>query len=469
MLSLASLRQRHPVFHFDQVQILPTATELRIELSYRLENGPTFVTRYTLPPVPADRWAQLDQSLLRAWVTQLGMVEGLSYWKTACSPQWHVHLPDVRPEHLLFWLQVLQKGMSEFFFIHQLDGWQPDFVQFELTKVTASQPPTVEHSTHSARVLLPIGGGKDSIVTAELLRQTAQPVSTFAINAAPAQQRVVDTYWRAATNAPHLQIHRQLDPQLFALNRQGYLNGHTPFSAMAAFVSTLAAYLYDYRWVAVSNEWSANEGNTIFLGQSINHQYSKTVEFEQLFRQFQAKYFSTTIEYFSYLRPLHELQIAKLFTQLPTYWPVFLSCNRGQQRGSWCGECPKCLFVATILAAFLDHQQLQHIFGQPILEDISLLNTFDQLMGFVEVKSLECVGTRAEMRVAVGLAAAHLRPVPALIDYGWQRLSAEGVTPLNNQQQAAALLGRFIDQHYIPAALAAPVQRAVKELDAAID
>src|SRR5262249_6836243 len=130
--------------------------------------------------------------------------------------------------------------------------------------------------------------------------------------------------------APPLVVRRTLDPLLLELNRQGYLNGHTPFSALLAMVGLSCAELFDYDQVIVSNERSADEGNVSFLGAEINHQYSKTFAFETAIRRYAGAYLAPGISYFSILRPLFEIQVCRLFAGCPEYFRAFRSCNRDQ-------------------------------------------------------------------------------------------------------------------------------------------
>lgn len=461
MLSLAQLRHQHPRFLFDRVELTHEDQALIITLGYQLEHGSRLETMLKFSNISEELLAQRDLKLIRLWATHIGMVEGLSYWKTSCSPVWEVTVPGITPEQVPFWDGLLKKGLSEFFYIHQINAWEDGFVTFVLPP-DDSQLAAPDQSEYQHRALVPVGGGKDSAVTTELLKEAQLSLHTFSVNIYPQLEHVLDVYWQGQTAQNHVNVTRQLDPQLIDLNSQGYLNGHTPFSAMVAFMSTLSAYLYDYSYVPLSNEWSANEGNTIFHGHTINHQYSKTIEFEQLFRDHLAKYLSTTIEYFSFLRPLHELQIAQLFTHYPQYFPEFLSCNRGQKIGTWCGECPKCLFVAIMLSPHMKNEKITEIFGgKDILNNPKLQDIFDQLVGFTEVKSLECVGTRDESRAALALAAQHMQPLPALLSYGWEKLLHE--TPAEQLLAAAQQLQHSMEnQHYIPEELFSFLQEKLK-------
>lgn len=467
MKTLEELRKNHSQFYFDQVVLEHQDRDLLIFLKYHFANGPELTTSWCFPGISPEKLATKDEELIKVWAAHLGMIEGLSYWKAACSPEWIINVPGITAEQFPFWQNILRKGLSEFFFLHEIDGWQENFVHFQVKVPEERQlHPQVNETSHTPRLLIPIGGGKDSVVTAELLRKANLPITTFSVDSyhQPYIAKVIDVFWKNSSERSHLIVQRRLDPQLVELNKQGYLNGHTPFSAMLAFVSTLTAYLYDYQYVPLSNEWSANEGNTVFLGQTINHQYSKTVEFEELFRAHLRKYLSTTIDYFSFLRPLHELQIAKLFTRYRDYWPVFLSCNRGQRKGEWCGECAKCLFVSVMLSAFLSSKELFGIFHKEILNNIKLTDIFDQLAGFTEVKSLDCVGTRDETRAAIALAVRQLHPAPKLIAYGWQKLLEEGKSEEILLARAHKLLGNFAPQHFIPEAFEEILQDAVVEI-----
>jgi hypothetical protein len=196
-------------------------------------------------------------------------------------------------------------------------------------------------------------------------------------------------------------LHREIAPQLLELNKQNFLNGHTPFSAMLAFYTLLASYGTATRCIALSNESSANEPT--IPGTDINHQYSKSLEFEEYFRRYVKENMNDCAHYFSYLRPLNELQIAKKFAQYRQYHPVFKSCNVGSKENKWCCTCSKCLFACLILAPFLTDKELITIFGEDLLDKPEMQQYFDELCGLAPNKPFECVGTVAEVNYAIAM------------------------------------------------------------------
>ena len=153
------------------------------------------------------------------------------------------------------------------------------------------------------------------------------------------------------------------------------------------------------RYIVLSNETSANE--TTVKDSFVNHQYSKSFEFEQDFVSYIKEVTDSDIHYFSLLRPLTEMQIAWLFSKCKNYYEVFRSCNAGSKQGIWCCNCPTCLFVYIILTPFLSQEDLVHIFGENLLEKDSLDLDFRELTGIEENKPFECVGTRREVLVAL--------------------------------------------------------------------
>ena len=236
--------------------------------------------------------------------------------------------------------------------------------------------------------LIPIGGGKDSCVTSELLKEEKDNNLCLIIGG---KEPSIKTAEIAGYKNKIVYVKRNIDKKLLELNKQGFLNGHTPFSALLAFLSYLIAYLTGKKYVTLSNESSANESNV--EGEKINHQYSKSYEFEQDFREYADKYLKADVEYFSMLRPLNELQIAMLFAKNEKYHKIFRSCNVGSKSipWKWCGNCPKCLFVYIILSPFLYKNKLIEIFNEDLFEKENLLETFIELCGYGKTKPFECV------------------------------------------------------------------------------
>jgi hypothetical protein len=252
-----------------------------------------------------------------------------------------------------------------------------------------------------------MGGGKDSLVSVELLRSTDLEVMPACSGESPLIAATVRT-----AGLPLLQIKRSLAPELFQYNQQGAWNGHVPVTAINSAILMCAALLYGYDSVVFANEKSASSANFIDAqGNEINHQYSKSLEFEVQFQALVHSYISPEIKYFSVLRPFPELAVLGLFSRHPKYHGIFSSCNRhfhqdgSRISGNWCGKCPKCLFIFLGLSVFLEPAEMIGIFGVDLLADADLTTDFAALCGLGGHKPFECVGEVDESRAAV----MHLR------------------------------------------------------------
>ena len=268
-------------------------------------------------------------------------------------------------------------------------------------------------------------------------------------------------------------VERKIDENLLKLNRKGFLNGHTPFSAYLAFLSVLCAVLFNYKSIAFSNERSSNEGNLKYLGKIINHQYSKSFDFEKKFRYYSKKYLAKNVEYFSFLRPLYEIQIGKIFSKYPQYFNAFLSCNEAYKTYSgrkkpinpeqiasrlygarkWCGRCPKCLFVFTALYLFIEESELLKIFRKNLFEDKKLLTLMLELIGERKFKPFECVGTKKESRIAFYLSWKKYRErfsvkLPFLLKYFEEKILNS--LPRRILSDSERFLRGWSNQHNLP-------------------
>ena len=386
------LREKYSEFCYDAYHYEVCEEGLRVWFDFRMgdvEFHPTAV-------VERRRFLDFEEAGLDWIVFNIGMVELVSYWKCACPPTVKVLCGSLSEEQTAFWKKLYWNGLGEFYYTNGIEETQEAFLKVESGKWKVESGKLSPFTSHlSTHYLVPIGGGKDSVVTLELLRRAGKQIRPLIMN--PRGATVECARVAGFPIDEVLVIRRTIDPTLLELNKQGYLNGHTPFSAMLAFYTQLASRLSGIPNVALSNESSANESTVI--GTSVNHQYSKSLEFEDDFRSY-----CPGFNYFSFLRPLSELQIAMLFSRFTEYHNVFRSCNVGSKQDIWCGHCAKCLFAYIILSPFIEPVRLNQIFGKSMLDDMTLQHEFLQLIGEAETKPFECVGTVSEVRQALALA-----------------------------------------------------------------
>jgi UDP-N-acetylmuramoylalanine--D-glutamate ligase len=343
----------------------------------------------------------IPSQLLDNILLNLHLALGVSYYKLYCPPKIEL-AKKISKEQADFWNVVYEKGLGEFFYRNKINF--KGLVNFPYSE---NMKPAPQRLSRKKRALVGIGGGKDSIVAVEFLREQKFDMAAFSIETQGASSVVPELVQKMKIGS--LTVERQLDKKIFD-KHEGAFNGHVPISAIFAFLGYLTAVLYDYAYVVVANEFSSNFGNTKYLGETINHQWSKSAEFEDLFQNYTKKFISPDVVYFSALRPFYEIRIVEMFVKHKEYFPFFTSCNRSfrihkeRPEGLWCGECPKCVFMFIMLSAFLDKKELIKIFNKNLYEDKKLLPLFADVLGFGKMKPFDCVGTFDEAQVALFLA-----------------------------------------------------------------
>lgn len=371
----------------------------RIRLHYRLGSLALEETLDLGGPVaiPRARAAAMEAALdLLHWIA------GVSYFKAACPPvlAFGDRLPDAGQARSLD--RIYREGLAEFAWVNDLDpdAW-PEF------PASGECRPAAGACGMARRSLVPLGGGKDSVVVLEALRAAGEPLTTVQVGES---ERIGLVAARAGT--AHRVIRRRLAPELAELNRLGALNGHVPVTAINAAVLVVAALAWDADQVVFGNERSADQPTLVDAqGRGVNHQFAKSLAFERLFDAWVRGRVAADLRVFSLLRRHRELAVCRRFADLADFHDVFSSCNRnfhldGPRTARWCGQCPKCHFVYLALAPFMTPERLQNLFGADLLADPAQAPGFEALLALDGAKPFECVGEAEEARAAAAALAA---------------------------------------------------------------
>lgn len=402
------LRKEFPVFCFDRFSISNEHNGIKVQFFFSC--GEYKFSPYQLFEAKSFYSDTLDEEKKSLLAFNLGMIELLSYWKAFCSPCIQIKCGSLTSEQEQFWKKLYKKGLGEFLYLNGLKDFNQPLFKF----ACEGREYKKQKFFLSEDYLVPIGGGKDSVCSLELLKGKGKDITPLIITPRGATRECVIRGGFSMENT--FTIKRTIDSTLLDLNKKGFLNGHTPFSAMLAFSCLFASALTKKKYIALSNESSANESTV--QDSEVNHQYSKSLEFENDFRIYYKTFIGEEFEYFSLLRPISELRIAKIFSLLD-YKDVFKSCNVGSKQDIWCGHCPKCLFAYVILSPFISQEELNNIFGKNMLDDEGLLKEFRELIGEAEVKPFECVGTVEEVNIALAMTNKSFteNKKPYLLDY----------------------------------------------------
>lgn len=348
--------------------------------------------------------SDLNYDILDNLLFHLHIALGISYYKLYPTEKLIIKSGTLDIKSVNFWKKFYQNWLGEFLFTNEIKP--QSLFQFEIQSYEEKQK--IDYEVKN-RALVAIWWGKDSIVSLEISRKLDIDFDTFVFWKLDQIKENTVKY----TGQKNMLITRKLSENIFKLNETWkYFNGHVPITGIIAFVMQAAGYLYDYKYFVLSNEYSANFWNTLWEWVDINHQWSKSLEFELDFWEYIKNNISAHTSYFSLLRPLYEIKIAELFSELwGKYFESFSSCNNNfkiqnasQHKWLWCNTCPKCAFVYTMLHPFIEQDVLMNIFWEDLYNNLDLKELYEELMWISGIKPFECVGTNEEVIYAMYLS-----------------------------------------------------------------
>lgn len=407
------LRSKYPTFEYNSYDIIETETSFEVSYDFVVPGLTEFKPTWSFPKPQGRTLDEVSRRVFETAIFNLGMVEVVSYLKATCSPTLLVKCGALNEIQIEWYKKLYINGLGEFFYRNNIvEAMNLD--TFLKIKVENENSEKLSIEEELSGNLVPVGGGKDSSLSLEVLKDMDNICYIVNPRGASRDSAVVGGYNENKIYAPK----RTIDTRLLELNKQGFLNGHTPFSAILAFSSYASAILLGRKNIVLSNEASANEANV--SGTNINHQYSKSIEFENDFRQYVSKFICENgPNYFSLLRSLSEWQIVRAFVKTDKYFEVFKSCNVGSKQDIWCENCPKCLYVYIMVKAFLSDEDMDRIFKENMLDNEELRDIFNGLVYPNYDKPFECVGTKDEINLSLNMIVDRLnkegKELPALL------------------------------------------------------
>ncbi len=367
----------------------------QVELGYRI--GTAVGTGIELTEIIEFPFSLGDSAAVRAAVRTLHLIAGVSYYKCVAPTALVTH-PLVSAERALL-RALYDEGLREFAYRNDLAIPLP--VELRETNDNSSVPlPLIAPvPLENIGALIPVGGGKDSALVADLVADGR----LMTVNPTAAHERLA-----ASLGRPLLGVTRRLDPRLRELIAAGAPNGHVPVTAINSAIAAIVAVVCGLRDVVMGLERSASEPSLVVDGIEINHQFSKSLRAEQLLR---AIFEPLGIRYFSLLRPLTELAIGTSLARRGLTDDI-VSCNRvftvwnettASREQRPCGQCAKCLFTALVLAPSLDPKAVYAHFGHHVFDELENIDGVRALWS--DAKPFDCVGERMESVSALTVLA----------------------------------------------------------------
>lgn len=409
-------------YHFEPDQLVAT-------FSYQNSDQITFTETITFAKPPTST-PKPDPELLNSALQLAFFLIGTSYYKTQPTVQVSLPLP-LDSFQALFFNYVYQEGLSQFAFENHLT--RSNLAHFPIS----SKPTPKNPLPYSGKGILTLqSGGKDSLLTATLLKQHHLPFTSLYITSSDTFPKILQPF------KPQI-IRRQIDHE--NLRRATGKNGHVPITYILQSLALIQALINHQNIILTSIGQEGNELHTKIQDLPITHQWSKTWFAEQLFNHYLKTYISPNLTVGSPLRPFSELKIAELFSAYcwKQFGHHFSSCNLANYRQqhtnqslSWCGHCPKCANSYLLFAPFIPKAELTSIFGGlDLFENPRLFDTFKGLLGIDNhFKPFECIGEISELRSAYHHRLPEYAPFPFTVPA--TEFNRHQLAPLNPQIKA---------------------------------
>lgn len=346
-----------------------------------------------------------DKPLLERALFLSFILVGSSYFK--CFPTRDIQFKEgtIDEWQAGFLNSVYQEGMSQFAYENSLT--RDNLAHFQGRGEFSLRPLPY----HGEGVLSLQSGGKDSLLTAQMLNEKNQDFSVFYISSTSHYPQVLDEIGKQSFIA-----RRQIDlEEIRKAIHDGGRNGHVPVTYIVLSYALIQAILQNKQAILTAIGHEGEEPHAWIGDLPVNHQWSKTWPAEQLFAEYVERYLTEDIRVGSPLRSYSELRVAELFVERAweKFGHTFSSCNRANyEQGAdntklkWCGECSKCANSFLLFAPFIEAKELKSLFNeQDLFGKLSLSETFKGLLGIDGVmKPFECVGEIDELRLAYHMA-----------------------------------------------------------------
>ncbi len=252
-----SLRKKYPEFIYEGYNIEETKSDITLKYEFSIPHLVKFTPTINIPKKEFNV-RKIEGKKIENMVFHIGLIELISYWKCTCSPKVIIKCGFL-DEYQKQWLKKLYfYGLGELFFTN---GIKTNINEFMTIMTEGEKFEIEEEKEETSGYIVPIGGGKDSVVTLETLKVNKQNDLCLIVNPKPVT--IECAHLANMEDKQIIEVYRKIDKKLLNLNKNYFINGHTPFSSLLAFLSYFIAYITGKKYIALSNESSANESNVV--------------------------------------------------------------------------------------------------------------------------------------------------------------------------------------------------------------
>ncbi len=163
------LREKFKFFDYKNYEKSIEDGYLVCKFFFEIEGLESFVSKWKFPITelcPFSEEELLKDEILDQMIFNLGMVETISYYKITCPKTAKISCGSLNEWQQKWWQKLYRNGLGEFLYINGIEYIEPEeLVKFEVKEEALK---TYHDNRKYEGALVPIGGGKDSVVSLEV-------------------------------------------------------------------------------------------------------------------------------------------------------------------------------------------------------------------------------------------------------------------------------------------------------------
>ena len=181
-------RDNYPFFIYEDFYLKDDDKQIEARFHFNISDKFSFYPTISIPKNSLKNLPDMKKEVLNQLFFHIGMVELISYWKLTCSPKVIVKPYKLNEDQIKWWKKLYYNGLGEFFYLNSIKKDIKSFMHIE----TKGKPvKTSDSLLNNNSVLVPVGGGKDSVVTLEILKKSDFNIIPFVMNPRDASLRTI--------------------------------------------------------------------------------------------------------------------------------------------------------------------------------------------------------------------------------------------------------------------------------------
>ena len=166
------LRNKYKEFYYNSYSLSEDKNAIYLKYEFEIPNLTTFEPTIKILKKNMNL-KSIRTNYAKNMAFHIGLIELVSYWKSTCSPNVVIKCGFLNEEQKNWWKKIYFYGLGEMFYRNNINTNIQDFMNISCL-LSSNLLEYDKISDNSSGYIIPIGGGKDSVVTLETLNDKSK-------------------------------------------------------------------------------------------------------------------------------------------------------------------------------------------------------------------------------------------------------------------------------------------------------